>query len=132
MATTRANEPWKIDLKRFRTYLHEKYDVEVAYYFVGLREKKFTSLYKALEAAGFSIVFREHDPNSHAKKRGNVDTDVVFSMMRDMHETEVPKLVLVSGDGDYLKTVRYLIENGRFARILPPPRGRTPRPFTRA
>ena len=54
-------------------------------------------------------------------KKGNVDTDIVFEMMRNaLDNSEMDKAVLVSGDGDYFKTVRYLIEKGKFERILFP------------
>ena len=37
-------------------------------------------------------------------KKGNVDTDIVFEMMKRLVEpAEDEKLILVSGDGDYKK-----------------------------
>jgi uncharacterized LabA/DUF88 family protein len=54
-------------------------------------------------------------------KKGNVDTDIVFEMMRNaLDNSEMDKVVLVSGDGDYFKTVRYLIEKEKFERIIFP------------
>ncbi|MDO5481203.1 MAG: NYN domain-containing protein [Candidatus Saccharibacteria bacterium] len=68
------------------------------------------------------------------KKKGNVDTDIVFTIMSKIVDKEqFDKVVLVSGDGDYYKMVKYLIEKGRFAKVLAPNRHSTSslyRPFT--
>ena len=55
------------------------------------------------------------------KKKGNVDTDIIFSIMEKIAEREkFDKVVLVSGDGDYFKMVQYLTTKGRFAKLLAP------------
>jgi uncharacterized LabA/DUF88 family protein len=54
-------------------------------------------------------------------KKGNVDTDIVFEIMKNYSDNlEMDKVVLVSGDGDYHKTVDYLIEKNKFKHILFP------------
>ena len=35
LGTTLSDQPWKIDLFRFRKYLQERYNVTKAYYFIG-------------------------------------------------------------------------------------------------
>jgi uncharacterized LabA/DUF88 family protein len=55
------------------------------------------------------------------KKKGNVDSDIVFSVMKKLYRNEIEgKIVLVSGDGDYKKLVDFLIEENRFGKILFP------------
>lgn len=54
------------------------------------------------------------------KKKGNVDTDVVFEIMRALIDVEFDRVLLVSGDGDYKKVVDYLIKKNRFEKILFP------------
>jgi hypothetical protein len=45
------------------------------------------------------------------KKKGNVDTDIVFLAMKKVYKKDnFDKIVLVSGDGDYLRLVDFLIE----------------------
>lgn len=54
-------------------------------------------------------------------KKGNVDTDIVFTIMKKIADREkFDKVVLVSGDGDYFKMVDYLIEKNRFEKLLAP------------
>ncbi len=55
------------------------------------------------------------------KKKWNVDVDICFEMMKNLIENkDFDKIVLVSGDGDYIKPVKYLIEKWRFKKILFP------------
>jgi uncharacterized LabA/DUF88 family protein len=56
-------------------------------------------------------------------KKGNVDSDIIFSIMRRLYQQEnFDKLVLVSGDGDYKMLVDFLIKEDRFEKILFPNR----------
>ncbi len=115
------SDGWEIDLARFRVYLRDKYNVTVAYYFLGCVSDEYNDLYVSIQKAGFILHFREHLPAMLAGKKGNVDTDVVFEMMKSViEESEMNKIVLVSGDGDYKKTVDYLIQKERFLKVLFP------------
>ena len=125
LGTTTSKSPWKVDLYRFRKYLYRKYSVTKAYYFIGCISDELQWLYDMIQDAGFILVFRAHYPDALSNKKGNVDTDIVFTMMKNFHEnTNVDKFYLVSGDGDYYKTVKYLKEQGKLGKILFPARGK--------
>ncbi len=112
---------WKVDLKKFKVYLKDKYKVTNAYYFLGYLSEDQNELYLSLQEAGFIVVFKEHNSNQLGKKKGNVDTDIVFEIMKKIIEKEeFNKIVLVSGDGDYKKLVDYLIKRDVFEKILFP------------
>jgi len=114
-------DPWEIDLKKFRIYLKEKYRVTTAYYYLGYAEDKYQSLYQHIQEAGFILVFRKHNTAMTSKKKGNVDTDIVFDIMKKLYQKEFfQKVVLVSGDGDYKKLVDFLITENKFEKILFP------------
>ncbi len=66
------------------------------------------------------MVFKEHQEGFTGKKKGNVDTDIVFEIMKSLIEETFDKVILVSGDGDYKKVVDYLIKKGKFEKILFP------------
>lgn len=120
-STTKANEAWKIDLKRFRIYLEQKYAVERAYYFLGFQKDEQSKLYQYIQEAGYILIFRKHNEKMHSIKKGNVDTDIVFMIMKKIADREkFNKVVLVSGDGDYFKMVDYLIEKDKFEKLLAP------------
>jgi len=117
----RVEEPWRIDLMRFRVYLEQKYGVAKAYYFLGYVQEAREELYEVIQAAGFVLVFREHNTAMLGKKKGNVDSDIIFHIMKKLYKKEdFQKVVLVSGDGDYKMLVDFLIEEGRFEKILFP------------
>ena len=114
MSTTSADKPWRIDLARFRVYLRRKYGVEKAYYFLGFVQEKYQDLYDEIQSSGFILKFKEHNPAMLGVKKGNVDTDIVFYIMKMLYRKEsFDNVVLVSGDGDYK-------EERRFEKILFP------------
>lgn len=117
----REKDPWKIDLARFRVYLKEKYNVSEAYYFLGYVQEENQELYDEIQKASFILKFREHNPAMIGKKKGNVDSDIIFHIMKKMYKKEdFEKIILVSGDGDYKLLVDFLIEEKRFEKILFP------------
>ena len=112
---------WSVDLFKLRIYLKENYDVSEAYYFLGYLQEENEELYKEIQKAGFIVLFKEHNQYAMTKKKGNVDTDIVFEIMKNLLDNEsFNKVVLVSGDGDYKKLVEYLILKDKFRKILFP------------
>lgn len=121
LGTTQAEISWKIDLYRFRIYLEKKYHVTKAYYFLGIVDEERTDLYSKIQDAGFIVIFRQHNLNMLGKKKGNVDSDIIFTIMKKIYKQEsFDKIVLVAGDGDYKLLVDFLIEENRFKKILFP------------
>ena len=115
------SEWWQIDFKRFRIYLRDKFKVEEAYFYIGFLSEPEQDLYTRLQKSGFIVVFREHNPNMKWKKKWNVDVDICFDMMKNLIENkDFDKIVLVSGDWDYIKPVKYFIEKWKFKKILFP------------
>lgn len=121
LGTTQDN--WKVDLQKFRIYLKDKYHIVEAYYFLGYVTEEERDLYNNLQKAGFIVLFKEHNPALKGTKKGNVDTDIVFEIMKHLIDNkDFDKLVIVSGDGDYKKIVDYLIKKDRFKKMLFPSR----------
>ena len=85
-STTNNKSSWKVGLKQFRTYLLEKYKVDEAYYFLGCVNDDYSELYNNIQKAGFILVFREHSPKFLSVKKGNVGTDIVFSVMKKLYK----------------------------------------------
>ncbi len=117
------SKEWEIDLVRFRIYLEQKYNVINAYYFLGYVQQENQELYEKIQKAGFVLVFREHSIAMKGKKKGNVDSDIIFQIMKKLYQKEAfDKIILVSGDGDYKLLVDFLIEENKFGKILFPNR----------
>jgi uncharacterized LabA/DUF88 family protein len=123
MGTTKSVRPWHVDLARFRVYLEKKYGVTRAYYYLGYVQDgdTFEDLYEQIQSAGFILIFREHNSAMLGTKKGNVDSDIIFSIMKRLYRKEsFGKIVLVSGDGDYKALVDFLIEEEKLEMILFP------------
>ena len=108
-----------LDYKKFRTYLRDKYQIEKAYYFLWFRDKE-SSLYEKLQEAWFILVFNLKGEYLKSNKKGNVDTNLVFHMMKKYIEGNMSHVVLISWDGDYKMVVDYFVELNIFKKVLCP------------
>src|SRR3989344_1429610 len=73
---------WKIDFKRFRVYLKEKYNVGKAYMFMGFLPSN-QELYNFLQTVGFILVFKPILQNEQGQVKGNCDAELVLQAMVD-------------------------------------------------
>ncbi|MCR4274773.1 MAG: NYN domain-containing protein [Candidatus Campbellbacteria bacterium] len=110
---------WKLDFKRFRVYLREKYHVQKAYLFIGYVEEN-ASLYRSLQEKGYVLIFKPTLKNSGGAIKGNCDAELVLQVMIDYPNYD--KAVIISGDGDFHCLVKYLIEKQKLQCIIVPDR----------
>jgi len=123
MGTTLSDNSWRVNLFKFKIYLEKKYGVSEAYYFLGYVQDINQEIYLEIQKAGFILVFKQHNPAMLGKKKGNVDTNIVFEIMKKVYKNKYfDKIILVSGDGDYKLLVDFLIEENKFKKILFPNR----------
>lgn len=114
-------EGWLISHKKFCIFLNENYACDEIYYFIGNIRDEHAKMYIELQKAGYILVFREHANSLVSEKKGNIDTDLIFELMRQYAEESTSRnFLIVSGDGDYFKVVRHLVEKNRFLKILLP------------
>ena len=104
-----ADLGWKLDYKRFRVWLAEKYGVKTAYLFLGLIPK-YKDLYKSLQEDGYTLVFKEVVYDGDGKAKGNCDADLVLQAVVDSYENKFDKALLISSDGDYASLVLFLLK----------------------
>jgi uncharacterized LabA/DUF88 family protein len=110
---------WKLDYKRFRIWLKEKYGVDKAYIFIGLIPKN-KDLYTYLQECGFTLIFKEVVYDVDGKAKGNCDADLVLKVVQDVYENIFNKALIVSSDGDYSGLVKFLISKSKLGGILSP------------
>jgi len=123
LGTAKAQkDAWIIDLLRFKVYLRDKYKISRIYYFLGHIQDENISLYTKLQELGYIVVFKNQIIEMKSKKKGNIDSDLIFRVMEKLIEEpdEFDKILLVSGDGDFKILVDYLIKKERFLKILFP------------
>lgn len=115
---------WKIDYKKFRVYLQEKYSVKKAYLFIGFMPSN-KDLYAALERAGFILRFKQTVSDTDGKIKGNVDADLVLAAVLEREEYE--GAVIGTSDGDFYSLVQHLYEVQKLAVVLSPDAATTSR-----
>ena len=108
---------WKLDYRKFRVYLAEKYSVKKAYIFIGFVALN-QSLYDRLQEAGFILKFKPTIPDADGKIKGNIDADLVLRAALEFSDYD--KAIIVSSDGDFYSLIQYLYERGKLAAVLSP------------
>jgi uncharacterized LabA/DUF88 family protein len=121
---------WKMDWKKFRQFLSDKYGVSKAFMFIGY-VPEFEDIYEKMHEAGYAIVLKptfdmsrpqpeeKLQKNGEEKKvKGNIDADLVLWAMREMNNYD--KALIVSGDGDFFGLVEYLHQENKLLKILTP------------
>ncbi len=117
---------WKMDWKKFRAHLKEKYGVDKAYMFIGYVPDN-ESLYQQMKEAGYLVVLKptvdmlmteeELADEKHVTK-GNADAELVLYAMKELEYYD--KAVIVSGDGDFYCLVEYLEKQNKLLNLLAP------------
>ncbi len=108
---------WKLDYKRFRVYLKEKYHVQKAYMFIGFVSSN-QQLYNKLQESGFILKFKPTIPDENGKIKGNVDADMVLCAMIKWNEYN--KAIIISSDGDFYSLVGHLYNEDKLETVLSP------------
>lgn len=111
------NLGWRLDYKKFRVYLREKYNIETAYLFIGYIPEN-QDLYSSLQEAGYILIFKPTLPDREGEVKGNVDADLVLQAMIDYKKYD--KAVIVTSDGDFYCLVKYLYKHGKLERVMSP------------
>lgn len=110
---------WKMDYRKFRSWMRQKFGVTDASLFIGLMPKN-ANLYTSLQNAGYTLSFKEIVYDGAGKAKGNCDADLVLKAVRDFYEKQPQSVVLVSSDGDYASLVRFWMEKNMHCTIISP------------
>jgi uncharacterized LabA/DUF88 family protein len=136
---------WKMDWRKFRQFLKDKYGVTHAYMFIGYMAEN-EQLYEYMHDLGYLIVLKPTldmkvapevatesvenaglhvdapaEPTKEKEKipvKGNIDADLVLHAMKEL--SNYSKAVIVSGDGDFYGLIEYLKEKNKLLHIMAP------------
>ena len=114
-----ASLGWKLDYRRFRIWLKEKYGITRAYIFLGLVPKH-KDLYTNLQEDGFTLVFKETTYDIDGKVKGNCDADLVLKAAVDYFEKNFDHAILISSDGDYACLAQFFKEKEVLRSLVSP------------
>lgn len=108
---------WKLDFRRFRIFLKDKYRVNKAFLFLGyVSENKV--MYERFRRDGYILVFKPVLKGVCNVVRGNIDADLVLKTMIEYPNFD--KAVVVSGDGDFYSLIKYLYEKDKLEKLIIP------------
>ncbi|MDO8668449.1 MAG: NYN domain-containing protein [bacterium] len=110
---------WRLDFRRFRVYLKEKYSVAKAFLFIGYVEGN-NELYKFLQEAGFICIFKPTLKYKDGTTKGNCDAELVLQAMIEYENYD--KAMVVTGDGDFYCLIKYLAEKDKLKAVIVPNR----------
>ena len=108
---------WKLDFKRFRKYLQDKYGITKAFLFIGYVADQ-QSMYTALQEYGYVLIFKPTLPLSGGRVKGNVNAELVLHAMIEFPNYN--QAVIVTGDGDFHCLVEHLKKHSKLCRLLIP------------
>jgi len=111
------SQGWKLDWRKFRQYLRNKYNVTEAYAFIGYKAGN-ESLYTKLQQMGYVVILKPTLELPDGTVKGNVDAELVLHAM--IHLRNFDKAIIVSGDGDFLCLVEYLANKNKLLHLLAP------------
>lgn len=133
---------WKMDWRKFRQFLADKYGVTKAFMFIGYIPEN-EDLYEQMYQAGYAVVLKptfdltrpqpemlevmdestvqkqavgDHEDKKPVK--GNIDAELVLWAMKEMSNYE--QAIIVSGDGDFYCLIEYLEQKSRLKALLAP------------
>lgn len=106
---------WKIDWKKFRVYLKDKYQVTTAFLFLGYIPSN-NDLYKKLQKDGFVLIFKPTIQDTKGNIKGNCDADLVLHTMIEISNFD--KAIIVTSDGDFYSLVKYLYKEDKLKIVL--------------
>lgn len=109
---------WKLDMRKFRIFLKERYQVEKAHLFIGY-VKEYEKMYKAFRKFGYNLIFKPTVKDNDGKPKGNVDAELVLQAAA-IDFGNYDKAIIVSGDGDFLCLLKFLNKKNKLKNIIIP------------
>jgi len=84
------------------------------------RHLKRVRFYIKLEQFGFNLILKPvktyEDEDGNSRRKANCDADMAFYLMRDQNAFD--RIVVLSGDGDFLPVLKFLRDNKKQVLIL--------------
>src|SRR3990170_1155603 len=116
----RIYKGWKLDFRKFRQYLQDKFRVTKTLLFIGYIPQN-SSLYRHLKSFGYTLIFKPTTKDRLGKPKGNVDAELVlYAAAIEYHNYD--KAIIVSGDGDFYCLHEYLEKRKKLMAIIIPNR----------
>jgi uncharacterized LabA/DUF88 family protein len=130
---TYENLDWKLDYQKLFHYLGAKFNVTVAYYFIGHTQESL-HICENLDNYGYTMKLKTPSPYTTEevdcpycnkvitpelkKNKADVDSQMTLTVMSDLYLFD--KAVLITSDGDFDELVKLLIRTDKLRMVLAP------------
>ncbi len=111
------SQGWKLDWRKFRQYLQNKYNTVKAFVFIGYKPGN-EALYTKMQNMGFVVILKPTLELPDGTVKGNVDAELVLHTMIEYKNYQ--KAIIVSGDGDFHCLIEYLENNNKLLYVMTP------------
>ena len=114
---------WKMDWRKLRQLLRDRYGVTQAYMFMGY-VPEYENMYKQMYDAGYNVILRPtvgmfaEEAERPTNTKGNIDVDLVLQVMTEYQKYD--KAVIISGDGDFYSLLEFLVKNQKLLHLMTP------------
>ena len=109
---------FKIDYKKFRGWLRQKYSPLHVYLFIGMIPERI-KLYRDLQKYGYVLIFKQAVYFKN-KVKGNCDTELVLKSVSDFYTNELDQAIVITGDGDFGCLIDFLKERNALHSVISP------------
>lgn len=111
------DQGWRLDFRRFRVYLKDKYKIQKAFLFIGYLPSN-QHFYSVLQQYGYILIFKPTLEKPDGQIKGNVDAELVLHAM--IEYPNYHQALIITGDGDFYCLVDYLFKKDKLSRLLIP------------
>lgn len=106
----------KIDYRRFRLWLTNKYKIDRAFMYFGHMEKN-QGLYNHLKRCKFELMFRDVE-HHEGRVKANVDIFLTIDVLEKLNDFN--NAFIVTSDGDFFDLTEKLKREGKFGGVISP------------
>lgn len=111
---------WKLDYKKFKQYLIDRFHVKKAFLFIGYIKQN-EGLYKHLKSYGYHLIYKPTVKDNRGNAKGNVDAELVLHASA-IEYSNYDRAIIVSGDGDFYCLHEFLESHKKLLGIIIPNR----------
>jgi uncharacterized LabA/DUF88 family protein len=108
---------WKMDYKKLYHFLTKRFNVIVAYYFVGYA-LKYSDIYKKLKEYGYTLMHQITTRDANGKLIGNLDEYMIKQAKWDIDKYD--GAIIISSDQHFAELVELLDSKDKLRLVLAP------------
>lgn len=112
-----TNNWWEVDWEKLYKYLVDKFKIDKAYMFIGLKTDNL-DLYNKLSGIWYTMKLRKTVPIWKWQIKGNIDWDLIVQCMIDLYEDGLTEAYIFTSDGDFNTLVQHLKKKHILWKVL--------------